>query len=188
MGHPVIYTNSFIVFWGLSLAISLAAGGLLSFAVVATILLMLIHHEHAHAKKCVEYNVPIHSITFEAWGAMVDARLPNTHEGIEIYKAGVVNSGCYAISFVALLVIVREFAYSNGWNIADSLPNGLLYWMQFLNSISLAAVVLVVTNILPIWWYSKKHGLVTFDGCAVFLRREARDELWNDGRVIASEY
>lgn len=183
--YPISYSISFVIFWGAAFAGSLAFGGLLAFAVTATVLLMLIHHEHAHAKKCIELNIPVYSITFYAFGGAVEAELPYTQDGIDVFIAGPVNSGCYAVAFTALFLTIGYLGSVFSWNMADAMPLGMLYWKQFINSLTLSSIALVVTNILPIGWYSKEHGcMVAVDGFAAYLRREQRDELWNDGKYL----
>jgi hypothetical protein len=177
------YTLGFVVVWGLGLGISLAVGGLLSFAAIATLLLMLVHHEHAHLKKMEERGCLIHSITFGAFGGMLVNRDTYPQDQIDIHAAGVINSGVYAAAFTALLLAITWVARESGWNLVDPMPNGLLYWLQFLRSISLMAIVLVLSNLAPIGIHTKEYGFVATDGYACWLKREARDELWNDGKI-----
>lgn len=184
--YPIVYTRSFVVFWGVGLSAALFCGGLLALAAALMILLMLVHHEHAHTKMALEHCAKVESITFGAFGGMLSTTPKHAHEEIDIYAAGVLNSLGYAIVLVGCLISLRQLSYASGWNLVDPMPLGLLYWFQFLNSISLAAVVLVISNVIPIWYHSKKHGLVTTDGFAVVLKWGDRKEWWNDGRVEGS--
>lgn len=186
--YPIVYTRSFVLFWGIGLGAAVFCGGLLALATALIILLMLIHHEHAHTKTALKHNAKIESIVFGAFGGILSTTPKHAHEEIDIYAAGVINSAGYAITALLCLGCLRGLCYQNGWNLADPSPLGLLYWFQFLNSISLAAVVLVISNVLPIWYHSKKHGLVTTDGFAVVLKWGDQKEWWNDGRAESMDY
>lgn len=179
--YEISYEPSFVIFWGLMLAGGLLAGGLLMLAFIATAILTLIHHEHAHLKTSLERNVKINYVKFTWLGGLVDADITYAHDAVPIYSAGVINSGCYAVVFAGALISINYLGRNvwTGFNFANN-P-----YLQFLNSITMFAVVMVVTNILPIAWKSKKYGIVSTDGYAAYKFVELRDELWNDGKSLA---
>jgi hypothetical protein len=55
-------------------------------------------------------------------------------------------------------------------------------YLALLNGIVSFLVVMSITNILPINYHHKKHGLISTDGWAALRFIELRDELWNDGK------
>lgn len=166
--YPISYTAGFIIFWGLALGSSLFIGGLLTFAISAILLLMLTTHEHAHAVACIRNGVKIHAITFTALGGQVDCDIEkhSDNTAFRVYSAGVLDTSCYAVSFVAVLAVFTFIGREAGINFAD--PYGTLQRLQFLNSIVLISVIFVITNILPITIKSEKHGEISTDGWAAF--------------------
>jgi hypothetical protein len=58
-------------------------------------------------------------------------------------------------------------------------------YLALLNGIVCFLVVMSITNILPINYNHKKHGLISTDGWAALRFIELREELWNDGRAEA---
>ena len=178
MTYPIIYTPSFVIFWGLSLGAGLFIGGGLTFALVAMMILVLISHEHAHLNQCHELGVKVNSVTFTWLGGMVDCDIKYAHDAVPILAAGLIDTGCYTVSFIgvfAALNIIRP----HGLNFAAN-P-----YLALLNGIVCFLVVMSVTNILPINYLHKKHGLISTDGWAALRFVELRDELWNDGRSLA---
>lgn len=80
--------------------------------------------------------------------------------------------------FLAALYIVRPIGMDFAMN---PLLNLLIGVVSFL-------IVMCITNVLPINYHHKKHGIISTDGWAAIRFRELRDELWNDGRAIASTH
>ena len=161
------YTGSFVIFWGFMFSVGHLTGGLLSIALVAVMLLILVHHEHAHLVQCERCGLPVTAINFSWLGGSVVVDIKDREHAIKILGAGLLNSAGYAGLSLFLLVGVRSAGYWLAWNFADPTPLGLLYWMQFLNSIALVSVLVVVSNVLPIEYRHKKHGIITTDGWAI---------------------
>lgn len=179
--YPIIYDTSFVIFWGVVLSISLYTGGLLSFATVAVMILVLIHHEHAHIKECKARGVKVNSVRFTWLGGMVDADILYANDAVPIMKAGVANTGYYAIAFVIILMGYNFIGrnYGLGINFANN-P-----YLNMITSIMLFTVIMFFSNILPISYKSKKYGVITTDGWGAFKFVELRDELWNEGKYDA---
>jgi hypothetical protein len=76
----------------------------------------------------------------------------------------VLDTSCYAIGFVLLLIALTWFGTEMGWNFAD--PYGTLQRMQFARSMVLLAVIFTVTNVLPLSVMTEKHGEISTDGWA----------------------
>ena len=181
MTYPIIYENSFVVFWGIFLGVGLFAGGLLTFALVAMMMLVLISHEHAHVKQCIKRHVPIRSVKFNWLGGMVDADIRYANDAVPILSAGVYDTGCYTLVFGAIIWYLDTFRVT-GLDYANN-P-----YLSLLNGIACFLIVMSITNVLPINYHHKKHGLISTDGWAALRFRELRDELWNDGKVEAHNH
>jgi len=179
--YPVIFDTSFIIFWVLVGATALYTKGQLLFATVALMLLVVLHHEYAHVKQCEKRGVPIKSIRFNWIGGLVEADIRYANDAIPIYAAGVVNTGCYALTFTCLLAVITYIgrSYAVGINFANN-P-----YLEFLTSIILFSTVMFFSNILPVSFKSKKYGVMMTDGLAAFTYRVLRDELWNEGKYDA---
>ena len=175
--YPIIYEPSFVIFWGGVMAFSLYSGGLLSFATIAIMMLVLIHHEHAHVKQCLQRGAQVRSVRFTWMGGLVDAEIMYANDAVPILTAGVFNTGCYALAFIGLLAAVTYI----GRNII-SMDFAYNPYLQFLNSIMLFTTIMFFSNILPITINSKKYGLISTDGWAAIKYIELRDELWNEGK------
>ena len=176
--YPIIYDASFLLFWGISLALGLYAGGLLTFALVAMMMLVLISHEHAHLKQCVKLNVKVNSVRFTWLGGMVDADIRDADYAVRILSAGVIDTGCYSVSFAGLFIALYYFN-------PPTLNFANIHFLGLLNGINMFLIVMCITNILPISYTHKKHGIISTDGWATLRFIELRDELWNDGRAEA---
>ena len=172
--YPIIYDGSFIVFWGMSLALGLFVGGLLTFALVAAMILILINHEHAHVKQCIRHYIPIRSLRFTWIGGFLDSDIRYASDVVRVCSAGVINTGMYAFSLVGIVAVIMYFR-PVGLNFANN------QYLNFLNGITLFAVVLLISNLLPIVYHSKTDGMITTDGWASIWYAELRDEMWNDG-------
>jgi len=166
--YPITYTPAFAVFWGLALGTSLYIGGLLTFALSALLLLMLVTHEHAHVVACQKCGVRIESITFTWLGGQVDCDVEKHNDDVafKVYTYGVIDTTCYAVAFVFLLIVLTWFGMETGWNFAD--PYGTLQRMQFARSAVLLSGLFAVTNILPVAVMTQKHGEISTDGWAAF--------------------
>ncbi|MDD3019876.1 MAG: hypothetical protein PHX61_02715 [Alphaproteobacteria bacterium] len=178
MTYKINYTISFVIFWGLALGFGLFAGGLLTFALVAMMILVLISHENAHLKQCLKRGVKVNSVTFTAMGGMVDADILYANDAVPILAAGVIDTGFYTFvfgGFLAALYLIRPHNFNFAMN-----P-----WLNLLTSTSASLVVMFITNILPITYHSKKDGIISTDGWGAVRYSELRDELWNDGRCLA---
>lgn len=164
--YPITYTPGFVTFWGLALGSSLFIGGLLTFALSALLLLMLVTHEHAHIVACKKCGVRVESVTFTWLGGQVDCDVENHSDDtrFKVYTYGVLDTSCYAVAFVLLLVALTWFGTEAGWNFAD--PYGTLQRMQFARSMVLLAVIFAVTNVLPLSVMTEKHGEIGTDGWA----------------------
>ena len=178
MAYKIEYRPSFVIFWGSALGFGLFAGGLLTFALVAMMILVLLSHERAHLNQCIKRGVGVNGVTFTAMGGMVDADILYANDAVPILAAGVIDTGCYTFvfgGFLAALYLIRPAGFNFVMN-----P-----WLNFLTSITAFLVVMCVTNILPINYRSKVHGIISTDGWAAVRFAELRDELWNDGRCLA---
>jgi hypothetical protein len=161
MKYPINYTRSFILLWGIALSVGLFIGGLLTFALVAMMILVLISHEHAHLKQCERHNVNVNSVMFTWLGGAIDLDIKGAKDGIPVLFAGVVDTGAYTFAFGVIWAIIY-LSRPLGLNFANN-P-----WLNLLNSISLFCVVMFISNILPIEYNSNKHGIITTDGWATY--------------------
>jgi len=164
--YPTIYEPSFVFFWGMALAGGLLAGGSLLFALIALMILVLHSHEYAHAKKAISLNVAVQKVVFTWLGGAIICDSKSPQDTIKICNAGLIDTFLWWISFMALRMIVYQVGAITGWNFADSSPLGLLYWMRMLNGIILFTAIAVISNMLPIEYNHKTHGLITTDGWA----------------------
>jgi len=164
--YPIIYDGSFIIFWTGVLLLEFYDGGLLAVAFTLLALLIIISHEHAHASQCLKNGNRIFGISFTWLGGSVLADIDKTSDKIDFYKAGIVDTGAYALAFVeivAVLWFIHEYLQPIGINFA---PNP---YFSLLNSITVFAVVLFICNILPISFHSKKHDMIIMtDGWATY--------------------
>ena len=161
MNYPINYTRSFVLLWGLSLSVGLFIGGLLTFALVSMMILVLISHEHAHLKQCELHNVKVNSVAFTWLGGAIDLDIKGAKDGIPVLFAGVVDTGMYTLSAVVVWAALN-FTRPLGLNFANN-P-----YLNLLNSITLFCVVMFISNILPISYNSEKHGIITTDGWATY--------------------
>jgi uncharacterized membrane protein len=183
--YPIEYSTSFVVFWGLALGAGLYCGGLLLVALVAMMIFVLISHEHAHLLECERLGAHVKKVVFTAVGGQVHFTAQTVSDTISICRAGVVDSSCYAISFIALFAMVSFVGKELSWNFADADPLGMLWRMRMLQGLVFFAVVLVVSNVLPVVYHHKIHGTITTDGWATVLLKEDEKEWWNEGRAVA---
>ena len=145
MQYKIEYTPSFVIFWGSALSFGLFAGGLLTFALVSMMILVLISHERAHLNQCLKRGVKVNSVTFTAMGGMVDADILYANDAVPILAAGVVDTGCYAFIFggtLAALYLIRPAGFNFAMN-----P-----WLNLLTSVTAFLVVMCITNVLPNYW------------------------------------
>lgn len=178
LSYPIIYTPSFVLFWGLSLSAGIFAGGFLTLSLLLMMMLVLISHEHAHLKQCHNLNVKINNVRFTWLGGMVDADIKDADSAVKVLSAGVIDTGCYMVSFVGLLAgiyLIKPL----GLNFANN-P-----YLNLITSIILFLIIMCMTNILPISYNHKVHGIISTDGWAALRFIELRDELLNDGRCLA---
>jgi hypothetical protein len=106
---------------------------------------------------------------------MVDCDIKNAHEAVPILAAGLIDTGCYTVSFMGVFLalnIIRPVGLNFAGNPYLALLNGIVSFL----------VVMSITNILPINYHHKKYGLISTDGWAALRFIELRDELWNDGK------
>lgn len=162
--------------WGSALAVGFYFGGLLMFAYTAVAILMLVHHEYAHIRECERRLVKINHVKFNWLGGLVNAEIHHAHDAVPILEAGVKNTGYYALGFGSVLLTTLFISNNYGTMTLEG-----SHYLQFLNSVVLFAVIMLVSNVLPITIKSKEHGLISTDGWAALRFRELRDELWNDG-------
>ena len=186
VSYDIEYDLSFVVLWGSALGFGLFCGGLLLFALVSMMIFVLISHEHAHLLECERLGARVKKVVFTALGGQVHFTAQTVSDTISICRAGVIDSSCYAVSFVAMLATLTFIGRGMDWNFADPTPLGMLWRLRMLNGLVLFAVVLVVSNILPIVYHHKQHGLITTDGWATVLLKDMENEWWNDGRAMAS--
>lgn len=181
--YPIIYEPSFVIMWGLAIAIGLYSGGLLTFALIAFMILVLIHHEHAHLKELKKRYININYVKFNWLGGIIHADVKYANDAVPVHLAGVMNTGAYTIlsvvGFAGLTYIGRNVL--SGFNFANN-P-----YLNFLNSAMLFTSILFISNIVPGSIKIKKYGTIMTDGWAAFKYRELRDELWNEGRWVAMD-
>jgi hypothetical protein len=179
--YKITYTLSFILFWGNALAISLYAGGILSFSMVCMMIGVLISHEHAHIKKCQDLNVGIRSVKFTWLGGQVDFRDCDTQyadDYLQIISAGIIDTGYYTFSVLGFIAVL-PYIVPPGFNFAMNQPINLLY------GIATFLTIMFISNILPIEYRHPEHGIITTDGWAAVRMLELRNEMMNDGRAQA---
>lgn len=183
--YPIHYHWSFFAFWIILVIYEFVMVDLLGVAAVLVLLLIVMTHEHAHAVECLRNGAEIVSIEVNALGLAVAADIKNPSDAVTFFAAGIKDTATYACSFSFLFAFLL-FA-------GRDLVNGYMFILyplrNFVGNIALFAVILVITNILPIWWYIKRYNAwVVSDGMAILKYREIRDELWNDGKVLAVSY
>jgi len=161
MIYPITYKPSFVLLWGLSLSVGLFIGGLLTFALVSMMILVLISHEHAHLKQCELHNVKVNSVAFTWLGGAIDLDIKGAKDGIPVLFAGVIDTGMFTMVAIVLWAIPYR-SLLTGINFANN-P-----YLNLLNSITLFCVVMFISNILPISYNSEKHGIITTDGWATY--------------------
>ena len=182
--YPIIYAPSFIIMWGLALGLGLFSGGLLAFALVAGMLLVLIHHEHAHLKEIRKRDIKINFVKFNWLGGIISSDIIYANDAVPIYLAGVVNTGMYTgltVICFAMITLMRHYNLILGVNFANN-P-----YLNFLNSSLLFTSILLFSNIIPGSIKINGIGTIMTDGWAAYLYCELRDELWNDGKCMAIE-
>jgi hypothetical protein len=187
--YPIFYHWSFVLFWGVALSLEgFVIGGILPFAYTLLCMLVVVSHEHAHAAKCIELGIPIHSIEFYWLGGGVITELDYASDIVDFLEAGVKDTAYYSIGFITLFIALLLFG--------RDLVNGYLFilypFRDLVGSIAFFATALAIANCLP---YSYKTNiilngvnhsiLVSTDGWAAWKYRELRDELWNDGKSEA---
>ena len=173
------FTIPFLIFWGASFIVSWLIGGLLTFAYTLIVMLVLISHEYAHIAECQRLQVPVKSVTFTLLGGQVDADIQYAHEAVSVLSAGLKDSGMYA-AFMAIVLFVLYTFRPIGVNFAQN-P-----YLNLLNSVGFVLVLLLISNVLPISYKHKKHGMIYTDGWGAWKMRELRDEMWNDGKADAA--
>jgi hypothetical protein len=178
--YPIIYDPSFVFFWGVVLAFSLYTGGLLAFATVCAMMLVLIHHEHAHVVQCITRGVKVKQVRFNWLGGLVEAEILYANDAVPIMASGVINTGCYAFSFSAVYLAID---YIGRNLISINFANNP--YINFVGSLMLFSGIMLISNCLPISYHSKKYGVITTDGWGALKFRLLRDELWNDARFEA---
>jgi hypothetical protein len=180
--HKIIYHPSFFLFWGSLVSIAFYFGDLLYVAYVLMTLLILISHEHAHAVSCIKNGVKIYSIEFSFWGGMVNCEIEkNISSAVEIITAGVLDTGYYAIGLTVLMFLWNAYGhlFAHGMRFI-TIPEGDFLWWS-----SQFAILVFISNIIPGTYVHKTLGNIRTDGWAAWKMRELRDELWNDGKVLA---
>jgi hypothetical protein len=179
--YPIIFEPSFIVMWGVTLAIGFSVGGFLALASAAFMLLVLVHHEHAHIKEMERRHVRINYVMFTWLGGMVHADIQYANDAVPILLAGLRNTGIYAFFAYVLYfgVTVISQAHLTGINFANN-P-----YLLTLNNAMLFTFVLFISNIIPGTIRHKKYGAIRTDGWAAYIYKELQYELWNDGKSIA---
>jgi hypothetical protein len=182
--YPIIYEPSFVVLWGLALGGGLFIGGLLTFALVAFMMLVLIHHEHAHLVQLNRRGIKVNFVKFNCWGGIIGADLEYANDAIPVHLAGVINTGLYTLASIAGLAGINILGryYLTGFNFANN-P-----YLSFLNSAVLFTMVLFISNIIPGSIKLKNYGTIMTDGGAAYKYLELRDELWNCGKDRAITY
>jgi len=183
--YPITYSLSFVLIWGLSFGVAVFYGKLMFVAYVALMMLVLICHEHAHAEECVRLGIEIKSIEFTAFGGMVKTgAVEYVDDAISIFKAGVANTGYYAVSFFFVFAMLQMYGRGMipGFNLANNA------YIDFAFSSVIFTSVLFLCNILPVSYHSKEHGLVATDGYAIIIFRELHAEMMNEGKYQALNY
>lgn len=173
--YPVIYTSSFVWFWGLALAAVTIFGDLLYIAYVCTCMLILISHEHAHVRQCQKHGIRIAQVYFNCFGGCVDAEVElHPKAAVAVYLAGVTDTAYYAIGFSVLLGVMTYFGayFAQGWRFLVFPELDFLWWCsQF-------AIIAVIANICPGTYHHKTLGAIRTDGWSAFC-------LWKSQRAVA---
>jgi len=182
VGYPIIYERSFIIMWGLALALGFYVGGLLTFVMVASMILVLIHHEHAHLKEINKRGIKVNFVKFNWMGGIIQSDIHYANDAVPIHLAGLINTGCYMVLSIASFVAITYMGRNvwSGFNFANN-P-----YLNFINSAMLFTTVLFVSNIIPGSITIKNYGTIMTDGWAAYKYLELRDELWNEGKWMAT--
>lgn len=180
--YTIEYTKGFCIFWGLCFAVMIYTGGLMGFALIALMLLTLIHHEHAHAKVCNNLGIKINRIKFNWLGGFVIADVVYARDASKVLAAGIINTGLYALLFTIPTFLIY-YVKPLGFNFAQK-P-----YLNFIDTMSGCMILFFLLVIIPVKFRHEKHGLITTDGYGIYLMNklavERDDELWNDGARIA---
>ena len=174
--YKVTFTYTFFLMFGTLLLGAYLSGGMTSLMINTFVILVLISHEYAHVAECLRLYIPIRELKFTWFGGLVDADFKYTHEEIPVMLAGVVDTLWYLLLSVGLLLsfwVVGRFYIP--FNLAVN---------PFLTLVVLM-VLISISNLVPISYNHRKYGLITTDGWGAWLRRELRDEMWNDGSACA---
>jgi hypothetical protein len=157
------FAPSFCIFWGLVTMIGYLCGGLLMLALVGMMILALLTHEYAHVKEAQDLGVPVTKVVFIWLGGMTHC---DSHgdDTVKICHAGLLDTGVWSVSSVAVLAAIYLIGYEAGWNFADPTPLGMLWWMRLIRSVVIFAFLLLATNVLPIEYDHPQHGTITTDG------------------------
>lgn len=182
MAIKINYTRSFVLFWGATMALAIYTGGILNLAFVLIALLMLVWHEHAHAAHALRSGGTVHEIGFTWLGGYVIAEMQSLVDRPGFFMAGVKNTVGLAIVFIAMdcgaILVFRELSINLAMN-----P-----YLNLLNCAVVFAVLLSLSNILPVSYYWKERDiLITTDAWAAHISSEGY-ELWNDGKYLTPTY
>jgi hypothetical protein len=179
--HKIIYHPSFFLFWGAMVLAAGYFGDLLYVAYVLTVLLILISHEHAHAAACIRNGIQIQSIEFTYWGGLVNAPWECDVAAYEVIVAGLKDTTIYAVGFTGLMFFMQHYGhvFAQGLRFIIIPETDYLWWVtQFV-------ILMVISNVIPGTYRHKVYGPIRTDGWHAWHYRELRDELWNDGKVLA---
>jgi hypothetical protein len=180
--YKIEYTKGFCIFWGICFGVMIYADGVMGFAIIALMMLTLIHHEHAHAKVCEKLGIKINYIKFNFLGGFVNADVIYARDAAKVLAAGVINTGMYALAFTIPTFLIY-YIKPLGLNFAQN-P-----YLNFIDTMSGCMILFFLLVIIPVKYRHEKHGLITTDGYGVYLMNklavERDDELWNDGVRIA---
>jgi hypothetical protein len=181
--YPIEYTLSFVLFWGFALAFEIYAGGLLGFAFTCMAIMIVVSHEHAHAEETLKHGAKVTGIMFTGFGGMVIAEIEYAGDAVKMLLAGIKDTGYYAFSFVSLFLVMT---LSGG-----SLVNGYMFilypYKDFVAAVAFFAVTLFIMNTIPMA-YPTRYGILATDGWAAWMYAELRDEMWNDGKMLADPW
>lgn len=180
--YEIEYTKGFVLFWGICFATMIYTSGIMGFALIALMLLTLIHHEHAHAAECIRLNLHINRIKFNWMGGFVNVDVTSARDSARVLAAGVINTGLYTLLFTIPTFLIYQMK-PIGLNFAQN-P-----YLKFLDTMSVCMILFFIMIILPIKFRHKTHGIITTDGYGILLMNklavERDDELWNDGALLA---
>lgn len=175
--YPVSFTRGFLLVFGGLPIISYFVGGPNLLFITSFMVISLITHEYAHVRECLKLHIPINELKFTWFGGLVDADFKYAHEEIQVMMAGVIDTGYYLVLAVELLTLFwMLWRYYIPLNFVGNPYSQLVNVML----ITMACVI------FPASYQHKKYGLITTDGWGAWLKRELRDELWNDGKVFAA--